>query len=104
VPLTAGDSEAARLAERLYAGLLEAGVDAVIDDRADHPGAKLTDVELVGIPYRLVVGPRGLADGVVELTSRRSGDTARIPLDEAVARVGAELARAAAAAEVQDLR
>jgi prolyl-tRNA synthetase family II len=85
VPLATGDAAAAGVAGRLYAELLAAGVDAVIDDRPDHPGAKLTDVELVGIPYRLVVGPRGLAGGVVELTTRRTGETVRVPLDDAVA-------------------
>jgi prolyl-tRNA synthetase family II len=98
VPLATGDAAAAEVAERLYGELRAAGVDAVIDDRPDHPGAKLTDVELVGIPYRLVVGPRGLADGVVELTTRRSGETVRIPVDEAVARVGEAIANAKAEA------
>jgi prolyl-tRNA synthetase family II len=98
VPLATGDAAAAEVAERLYGELLAAGVDAVIDDRPDHPGAKLTDVELVGIPYRLVVGPRGLADGVVELTTRRSGETVRIPMEEAVARVGETIAAAKAEA------
>jgi prolyl-tRNA synthetase family II len=97
VPLATGD--AAEVAERLYGELLAAGVDAVIDDRPDHPGAKLTDVELVGIPYRLVVGPRGLADGVVELTARRSGETVRVPVEEAVARAGEAIARAKAEAD-----
>jgi prolyl-tRNA synthetase family II len=104
VPLATGDAAAAEVAERLYGALLAAGVDAVIDDRADHPGAKLTDVELVGIPYRLVVGPRGLADGVVELTTRRSGETVRIPLDDAVAQVGEAIARAKAEAEAAGLQ
>jgi prolyl-tRNA synthetase len=96
VPLATGD--AAEVAERLYGELLAAGVDAVIDDRSDHPGAKLTDVELVGIPYRLVVGPRGLADGVVELTTRRSGETVRVPVEEAVERAGETIAAARAEA------
>jgi prolyl-tRNA synthetase len=104
VPLGSGDAAAAEVAERLYAELLAAGVDTVIDDRPDHPGAKLTDVELVGIPYRLVVGRRGLADGVVELTARRSGETLRIPVEDAVARVGEAIARAKAdAGGVKDL-
>jgi prolyl-tRNA synthetase len=98
VPLASGDAAAAEVAERLYGELLAAGVDAVIDDRSDHPGAKLTDVELVGIPYRLVVGPRGLADGVVELTTRRSGETVRIPVEEAVERAGETIAAARAEA------
>jgi prolyl-tRNA synthetase len=98
VPLATGDAAAGEVAERLYRELLAAGVDAVIDDRPDHPGAKLTDVELVGIPYRLVVGPRGLADGVVELTTRRSGETVRIPVEQAVARAGEAIAAARAEA------
>ena len=98
VPLATGDAAAAEVAERLYGELLAAGVDAVIDDRSDHPGAKLTDVELVGIPYRLVVGPRGLADGVVELGTRRSGETVRIPVEQAVARAGETIAAARAEA------
>jgi prolyl-tRNA synthetase len=96
VPLATGD--AAEVAERLYGELLAAGVDAVIDDRSDHPGAKLTDVELVGIPYRLVVGPRGLAGGVVELGTRRSGETVRVPVEEAVERAGETIAAARAEA------
>jgi prolyl-tRNA synthetase family II len=98
VPLATGDAAAAEVAERLYRELLAAGVDAVIDDRPDHPGAKLTDVELVGIPYRLVVGPRGLAGGVVELTTRRTGETVRIPVGQAVARAGETIAAARAEA------
>jgi prolyl-tRNA synthetase family II len=98
VPLATGDAAAAEVAERLYAELLAAGVDAVIDDRPDHPGAKLTDVELVGIPYRLVVGPRGLAQGVVELTTRRTGETVRVPVDDAVATAVEVLAGAKAEA------
>jgi prolyl-tRNA synthetase family II len=106
VPLATGDAAAAEVAERLYAELLAAGVDAVIDDRPDHPGAKLTDVELVGIPYRLVVGPRGLAEGVVELTTRRTGETVRVPVDDAVATAAEVLAgaKAEAAGLVDPLR
>jgi prolyl-tRNA synthetase family II len=105
VPLARGDGRAAEVAERLYAELAAVGVEALIDDRPDHPGAKLTDVELVGIPYRLVVGPRGLADGVVELTTRRTGETVRIPVDQAVAQVGEVIANARAKPiGVQDLR
>jgi prolyl-tRNA synthetase family II len=105
VPLARGDGRAAEVAERLYAELAAVGVEVLIDDRPDHPGAKLTDVELVGIPYRLVVGPRGLADGVVELTTRRTGETVRIPVDQAVAQVGEVIANARAKPiGVQDLR
>jgi prolyl-tRNA synthetase family II len=104
VPLARGDARAAEVAEQLYEELAAGGVEVLIDDRPDHPGAKLTDVELVGIPYRLVVGPRGLADGVVELTTRRTGDTVRVPVEEAVAHVGEVIANARAKPTgVQDL-
>jgi prolyl-tRNA synthetase len=104
VPLATGDAAAAEVAERLYGELLAAGVDAVIDDRPDHPGAKLTDVELVGIPYRLVVGPRGLAGGVVELGTRRSGETVRVPVEEAAARPPGPRPPASEAAQTRPTR
>ncbi len=94
VPVGVAGSGTTEVAEQLYAELQSAGVDVVIDDRTDHPGVKLTDVELTGIPYRLVVGPRGLADGVVELVTRRSGDLVRVPLDKAVAQVAETMAAA----------
>jgi prolyl-tRNA synthetase family II len=104
VPLARGDARAAEVAEQLSEELAAGGVEVLIDDRPDHPGAKLTDVELVGIPYRLVVGPRGLAEGVVELTTRRTGDTVRVPVEEAVAHVGEVIANARAKPTgVQDL-
>ena len=74
-------------AERIYQDLLEAGVDVVIDDRKERAGVKFRDVELVGIPWRVTVGKRGVADGVVELTSRATGETTRIPLRSVVAEV-----------------
>jgi prolyl-tRNA synthetase len=96
VPLARGDGAAAEVAERLYAELAAAGVEVLVDDRPDHPGAKLTDVELVGIPYRLVVGPRGLAEGVVELTTRRTGETVRVPVEKAAAHAAEVVANARA--------
>lgn len=82
VLLGKGD-EAVTVADQLYEQLLAAGIDVLLDDRPGHPGAKLNDVELVGIPYRIVVGPRGLANGEVELTTRRSGETDLLAVDSA---------------------
>jgi len=62
-------------AERIYEALLERGIDVVIDDRDERPGVKFKDADLVGIPYRVTVGPKGLSDGVVELKGRAAGDT-----------------------------
>jgi prolyl-tRNA synthetase len=73
-------------ADRLYEELREAGVEILYDDRDAGPGEKLTDAELLGCPLRMVVGRRGLADGIVEAQERASGDEHRLPLAEAAAR------------------
>jgi prolyl-tRNA synthetase len=85
--LSTRDAEARAAAEALYGGLLAAGLDALIDDRDERPGVKYRDAELTGIPYRVSVGSRDLADGVVEITSRATGEKERVPVAEAVARV-----------------
>jgi len=76
-------------AESLYQGLLGEGVDVIIDDRDERPGVKFNDAELVGIPFRVTVGPRSLGEGVVEVTQRAGGETAAVPIGEAVAAVTA---------------
>ena len=73
--------------EALYGGLLAAGVEVLLDDRPERPGVKFTDAELVGIPYRLTVGPRGLESGEAELRSRGGTVNERVALDLAVHRV-----------------
>jgi prolyl-tRNA synthetase len=70
--------------ERLYEALVAGGIDVVIDDRDERPGVKFKDADLVGIPYRVTVGPKGLADGVVELRSRRSGESRDLPVARVV--------------------
>jgi prolyl-tRNA synthetase len=69
--------------ERLHHALAEEGIDVVLDDRDERPGVKFKDAELVGIPYRLTVGPRGLKDGKVELTRRRDGQTREVDIGKA---------------------
>ena len=68
--------------EQVYQALLDAGVEVIVDDRTVRAGVKFSDAELVGIPFRVTVGKRGLAAGTVELTDRAAGSTAAIPLDE----------------------
>ena len=85
----ADDADCAETGERIYRGLGEAGVEVILDDRAERAGVKFRDVELVGIPLRVTVGRRGLAEGVVEVTDRATGSTERIPVDDAVAHVRA---------------
>ena len=82
--LSVRDAEARAAAEVLYSGLLDDGVDALIDDRDVRPGVKYADAELTGIPYRISVGSRDLAEGVVEITMRANGEKERVPVGEAV--------------------
>ncbi|HMT05987.1 MAG TPA: proline--tRNA ligase [Solirubrobacterales bacterium] len=68
-------------ADSLYEALLEGGLEVIYDDRDAGPGQKLTDAELLGCPLRVVVGRRGLADGIYEVSERRSGEEHRVAVD-----------------------
>jgi prolyl-tRNA synthetase len=72
-------------AEKLYAELAAAGVEVFLDDRDERTGVLLADQELIGIPHRIVVGERGLKEGVVEYQHRRDAEATRVPLAEAAA-------------------
>jgi prolyl-tRNA synthetase len=76
------DAAVANAGEQVYQALLEAGVEVIVDDRQVRAGVKFSDAELVGIPFRVTVGKRGLAAGTAELTDRATGSTVAIPLDE----------------------
>jgi prolyl-tRNA synthetase len=67
------DVECTEVAQRIYEGLRGEGIEAILDDRDERPGVKFKDAELVGIPYRVTVGPKGLASGKVEIFRRRGG-------------------------------
>ena len=75
------------VAEQAYADLRAAGVDVLLDDRDDRPGVKFADAELIGIPLRVTIGPRGLDDGVLELTERAGGARTDVPVAEVVERI-----------------
>lgn len=85
------DDATVSTAEELYRELTDGGVDVLIDDREERPGVKFADAELIGIPYRVTVGPKGLADGIVELTGRRSGESEALALTDAAAAVTARV-------------
>ena len=72
-------------AEQLHRDLSQIGLEVLLDDRDERPGIMFADMELVGIPHRLVVGERGLKDGNVEYRGRRDDKATVIPLTEAVA-------------------
>jgi prolyl-tRNA synthetase len=82
------DDEATRSAgEALAAGFEQAGCEVLLDDRPERPGVKFADAELIGIPLRVTVGPKGVAVGTVELTTRRGLTTEEVPLAEVVDKV-----------------
>jgi prolyl-tRNA synthetase len=85
-----GDDEASRVAaEDIYAKLTTAGVEALYDDRDERGGAKLAGVDLMGLPKQIIIGPRGLANGVVELKNRRTGEKQELSIESALARLTA---------------
>ena len=71
--------------ERVYTALVERGLDVLVDDRVARPGFKFADADLIGIPHRLVIGDRGIGDGIAEYRNRRTGEEAKLPLDDIVA-------------------
>jgi prolyl-tRNA synthetase len=87
--LDPADAAAAALAKRLAEAAEQAGADVLVDDRAERPGVKFKDADLIGIPLRLTVGAKGLKDGVFELKWRRSKEVQRIPVAGAEAGVAA---------------
>jgi len=75
-------------AEKIYRALGDAGVEVLIDDREGHrPGAKFADAELIGFPHRIVVGDRGLENGVIEYMDRREGESRDVPIEAIVDQV-----------------
>jgi len=103
VVLTPKDTATREAAETLYAELQSVGVDTVIDDRDERPGVKYRDAELTGIPCRLSVGSRDLAEGMVEFAVRATGEKQRVPVVGAVRHVQQYLAGQRAAEASADL-
>ena len=78
-------------AEKLYADLLALGVDVILDDRGERPGAMFADWELIGVPHRVVLGDRGLKEGLVEYQHRRDAAATPVPLADVVAQLKTRL-------------
>lgn len=82
VPVNAGEESQRVVAERVYADLAAGGVEAVFDDRDERPGVKFKDADLIGFPWRVTVGPKGLAEEKVEVRRRATGETELMSLNE----------------------
>lgn len=85
VNMKRGDAACDAKCDELYAKLTEMGVEVLYDDRDERPGVKLADMDLIGIPWQLVVGPRGLAAGTVELKRRKTGEKRELSPEAALA-------------------
>jgi prolyl-tRNA synthetase len=89
INLKVGDHEADTACAKFETGLAAAGIDFLYDDRDMGAGGKFATADLIGIPYQLIVGPRGLKEGQVEIKHRKSGERETLPVDAAVARLKA---------------
>jgi prolyl-tRNA synthetase len=88
------DDKVIATATKLYDELALAGVDVLYDDRDERAGVKFKDADLIGIPFRIAIGKKGLAEGVVELKRRNAPEVRKLKIDEAVAVIAAEVAAA----------
>jgi prolyl-tRNA synthetase len=78
-------SEAVKVAaDDLYNQLMAAGVDVLLDDRNERPGSMFADMELIGIPHRVTIGDKALADGMIEYVARRAGEMQKVALADAL--------------------
>ena len=84
VNLKQGDADADAACDAIYKSVQALGLEPLYDDRAERAGGKFATMDLIGLPWRITVGPRGLKNGVVELTSRRTGESEELPPEQAV--------------------
>ena len=77
--------------EKLYAELLAAGVDVILDDRGERPGIMFAEWELIGVPHRVTIGDKGLKDGVVEYQHRRDSEASKVPSNDVLQHVMAKV-------------
>jgi prolyl-tRNA synthetase len=84
INLRPGDAAVDGACETAYAVLSAAGKTPFLDDSDERPGAKFATMDLIGLPWQLIIGPRGLGDGVVEIKRRATGARQSLPLEQAL--------------------
>ena len=87
VNMRADDPRCAEAADGIYKSLADAGVEVLYDDRDERGGAKFATMDLIGLPWQLIVGPKGLDRGVVEVKNRRTGEREELAIEAALARM-----------------
>jgi prolyl-tRNA synthetase len=88
INLKVGDAACDGACRQIIAALGKAGKEALYDDREERPGAKFATMDLIGLPWQAIVGPKGLADGKVELKNRRTGERDTVSVEAAISRLG----------------
>jgi len=94
VPVKWDDEATRKAAESIYEDLARLGVDVLIDDRDERAGVKFNDADLMGIPYRVTLGPRGVARGIAEIKRRRDGEMSEVEIASTSARLAETIAAA----------
>jgi prolyl-tRNA synthetase len=87
INLKVTDETTTKVAEDIYGKLQQAGVEVLYDDRDERAGAKFAEMDLIGLPWQLTVGPRGAAKGEVELKNRRTGEKQEMTIEAALNRI-----------------
>jgi prolyl-tRNA synthetase len=87
--MRSGDDACDAACEDLYKKFIAAGLDPLYDDRDERAGAKFGTMDMIGLPWRITIGPRGIKNGVVEVTSRRTGESEEMPAADAIAKITA---------------
>jgi prolyl-tRNA synthetase len=86
INLKAGDGESDQACGKIYKGLTERGVDVLYDDRDERPGGKFAVMDLIGLPWQVIIGPRGLKERVAEVKNRKTAERSNVPLERIVER------------------
>ena len=89
IPLDPGKEPCQSACDAIVEALCDAGIEVVVDDRSERPGVKFADNDLMGFPYQIVLGKRGLANGMVELKDRATGEREDVAIDEVASKVAA---------------
>jgi len=91
LPVNVKDAKSMEVAEELYAALEEKGFEVLMDDRDERAGIKFKDADLIGIPYRIIIGEKNLKDGLVEVKERKTGRVEKMKIEEAVEKIAKTL-------------
>ena len=90
INMRVGDEECDTVCEQAYQALELAGIDTLYDETDDRAGGKFARMDLIGLPWQIVIGPRGIKNGVVEVKNRKTGEKSEMPLADALSKVRPE--------------